>query len=208
MWASTKPMKTTPLTAISIFSAMVECVERALLDQGLGRDVVATSETLLPARPRGGVGSVTFLRPPDQPSGSVTRSTVPPSAGVDLDLAAVPLHHDAPGDVEPEAGALADVLGREERLERARRDLRRHARAGVGDLDDDVSPSRRGWRAAACRRRPSRRAALSTRLVHTWLSSPGYASIRGQVGVVLADDGDRRRAACGRASPGCSRGRR
>ena len=57
--------------------------------------------------------------------------------GVDVDQAAVALDHDPAGDVEAEAGALADVLGREERLERARDDLRRHARSGVGDLDHD-----------------------------------------------------------------------
>ena len=35
--------------------------------------------------------------------------------------------------------------------------------------------------------------ALSMRLVHTWLSSPAYASIARDVGVVVADDGRRRR---------------
>ena len=78
-------------------------------------------------------------------------------AGVDADRAAVPLDDDAPGDVQPEAGALADVLGREEGLERTGRHLRRHPPAGVGDLDDDeafLGPGRQPQRARA---RPSRR---------------------------------------------------
>src|SRR5699024_907354 len=63
----------------------------------------------------------------------------PPRLGVDADLAAVAIHHDAPGDVEPETGALADILRRVARLERARRHRRRHACAGVADLDAAVA---------------------------------------------------------------------
>src|SRR6266516_5484253 len=52
----------------------------------------------------------------------------------DTDRAAVALDDDAPRDVETEPGALAHVLGRVERLERAGQYLRRHARTGVADL--------------------------------------------------------------------------
>ena len=55
-----------------------------------------------------------------------------------LDVSAVALHHDPSRDVEAETGALADLLGREEGLERALGDLGRHARPGVGDLHDDA----------------------------------------------------------------------
>ena len=58
--------------------------------------------------------------------------------GVDGDRAPVALDHDAPGDVEAEAGALAHVLGGVEGLEGAARHLRRHSRAAVADLDDDA----------------------------------------------------------------------
>ena len=43
--------------------------------------------------------------------------------------------HDPPRDVEAESGALADVLRREERLERAGLHVGWHAGAVVGDLD-------------------------------------------------------------------------
>ena len=69
---------------------------------------------------------------------------------------------------EAEAGALAERLGREERLGRARGDLGAHAEAGVGDRDADivaggevgaVGLARRGrWRWSACRPRAWRRA--------------------------------------------------
>ncbi|MCE3277580.1 MAG: hypothetical protein K0R13_3435, partial [Propionibacteriaceae bacterium] len=48
-------------------------------------------------------------------------------------------HDDAARNVKPEAGSLTDILGREERLERASRHLRRHARAGVPNVDHDVA---------------------------------------------------------------------
>src|SRR5687767_12130095 len=51
------------------------------------------------------------------------------------DRAAVFLH-DAVRDREPEAGALANLLGREERIVDARQLLGRNARAGVADFDD------------------------------------------------------------------------
>ena len=98
--------------------------------------------------------------------------------GVDGELATVSLDDDAPRDVEAEAGALADILGREEGLERAGCDLRRHARAAVPDLDDDgVAVDRVVTRSVP---EPSIASmALSIRLVQTWLSSPAYASTRG-----------------------------
>src|SRR5271157_4888098 len=85
--------------------------------------------------------------------------------GVDGDRATVALHDDAPCDVEAQACALADVLGRVKGLERAGRHLRRHARAGV-DSRSVPAPAMASM-------------ALSMRLVHTWFSSPGYAWIRG-----------------------------
>src|SRR3712207_6817638 len=52
-----------------------------------------------------------------------------------MDLAAMPPDHDAPGDVEAEPGAPADLLRREERLEDAGPDLARHPGPRVADLD-------------------------------------------------------------------------
>ena len=66
---------------------------------------------------------------PDETSGSRTRTTVVARLGLHADLAPVPLDDDPPGDVEPETRALADLLGREERLEGVGRDLLGHARA-------------------------------------------------------------------------------
>src|SRR5689334_5172478 len=54
------------------------------------------------------------------------------------EAAAVPLLDDPPGDVEPEAGALADLLGGEERLEGPGCDVVGHPGSGVRELDDDV----------------------------------------------------------------------
>ena len=90
--------------------------------------------------------------------------------GVDGDLPRVALDDDPPGDVEAEAGAPADLLGREERLERAGRHLGGHPGAGIGDLDDDP-PWASGSGAAETLRVPGpsiASMALSTRLVHTW----------------------------------------
>src|SRR5919106_4007330 len=66
-----------------------------------------------------------------------------PEAGVagrggDPQVAAVALDHDAPADVEAEAGALADRLGGVEGLEDVGQDRLGDARAGVGDLDDQA----------------------------------------------------------------------
>src|SRR5438034_11182625 len=52
------------------------------------------------------------------------------------DLASV-LLDDAVGDREPQPGAGSDVLGREEGVEDARRDLRRNSGAAVGEDDLD-----------------------------------------------------------------------
>src|SRR6478735_2972358 len=73
---------------------------------------------------------------------------------LDVDVPRVTFDDDAPRDVQAEAGALADVLGREERLERVGLDLGGHAGPGVGDLDDDparrlVGPRRDGQGALA-----------------------------------------------------------
>ena len=47
-------------------------------------------------------------------------------------------HDDASCDVESEAGAFANVFGGVEGLERASGNFRRHSRAGVDHLDDDI----------------------------------------------------------------------
>ena len=119
--------------------------------------------------------------------GNRTRSTVSPSPPVDVDAAAVPLDDDPPGDVEAEAGALADLLGRVERVERTGRDLRCHPGPVSPTSTDDPSSSARGGDRSV----PSPSIGVDgvvERLVHTWLSSPGYPSIRGRSGVVLAHD--------------------
>jgi hypothetical protein len=56
----------------------------------------------------------------------------------------VALDDDAPRDVKAKPGALADVLGGVERLERPGQYLGGHPGAGVGDLDDDVPGVRSG----------------------------------------------------------------
>src|SRR5207342_1210316 len=56
----------------------------------------------------------------------------------ETDLAVVAADHDLPGDVEAEAGSLADILGGEERLEHTGADLVGHAGAGVADLHHDA----------------------------------------------------------------------
>ena len=71
-------------------------------DDGLGHRVSGASER------RGAA--------PD--AGSVTRNSVPLRPGVHVDRAAMALD-DAARDVEAETGALADVLGGEERIEDA-----------------------------------------------------------------------------------------
>src|SRR3954447_7121299 len=63
----------------------------------------------------------------------------PARTGVDADVAVVLLDDDAPGDVQAQPGALADVLGGEERLEDARAHVLGDARTAVGDLDDGVA---------------------------------------------------------------------
>ena len=57
--------------------------------------------------------------------------------GIDPHLAAG-LPGEAVDHRQAEAGALADRLGREERIERLRDHIRRHAGAGVGDAERDI----------------------------------------------------------------------
>ena len=67
-------------------------------------------------------------------------------AGVALDLEAASLVVDHPvGDAQTQAGAVADALGREERVEDLRQDLVGDAAAVVGDLDDDLAVAGRRW---------------------------------------------------------------
>src|SRR5580658_8264242 len=55
-------------------------------------------------------------------------------------IAVVLVHHDAPGDVEPEPGSLAHGLGGEERLEDPIPDLRRYPRPGIAELHEHELP--------------------------------------------------------------------
>ena len=98
---------------------------------------------------------------------------------------------DPPRGVEPEAGAAPDVLGGEERLEDARRALVRDARPVVGDVDAHAAAVGR-VRIVIVPVSPSASIALSSRFVHTWLSSePWTVSLR-QRPVVVAHDLDLR----------------
>ena len=72
----------------------------------------------------------------------------------------------------PEAGALPDGLGREERLEHPAAQLLGDARAGVGDLHHRAVAVRAGAQGQRALRRAIASSALTIRLVHTWLSSP------------------------------------
>ena len=78
---------------------------------------------------------------------------------LERDAAAV-LLDDRVGDRQPEAGALADLLGGEERIEDLRLHVFRHARPIVVDLEHDrvaieVVPGAEDQRAAAVARRSS-----------------------------------------------------
>ena len=84
------------------------------------------------------------------------------------------------GDRQALAGALADRLGGEERIEDALLDVRRHAAAGVGDFD--LGPFAVGARldadpalalAAVPTTSPMACAAFTRMLRNTWLSSAG-----------------------------------
>ena len=61
----------------------------------------------------------------------------------DLEAAAVVLNH-AVGDAQSQSGAVADALGREERVEDLRQVLVGDAAAVVGHLDDDFAVCRLG----------------------------------------------------------------
>src|SRR5689334_6118210 len=60
--------------------------------------------------------------------------------GVEGHRPAVALHDDPAGGVEPKAGAAADLLGREERLEHVRANLERDAGSAVCDIHQDALP--------------------------------------------------------------------
>ena len=99
-----------------------------------------------------------------------------PEAGVaghrlDRQVAVVLVDDDPPRDVQAQAGALADRLGGEERLEDPSTIVVGDARAGVADLDLDAVVDRDwcGW--SACPSPPIACTALSIRFVHTWFSS-------------------------------------
>ena len=112
-----------------------------------------------------------------------------PGVLVDLDVA-VGLLGKAERLAEAEAGSLADLLGREERLEDRVEMFRRDAGAGVGDRDgDEVAAARRTGRAGQGWRRTllhaDRQPAFA---VH------GVAAVDGEIdqrGLELRDVGDR-----------------
>src|SRR5258705_11985109 len=58
--------------------------------------------------------------------------------GFKFNFTAMTVTDDAVTDDQAKAGACADGFGREKRLEHARLDLRRNARAVVHDLDDEL----------------------------------------------------------------------
>ena len=80
-----------------------------------------------------------------------------PTRALAVDRALV-LAHDAVGDRQAEAGALADRLGREERIVDARQVLARNARPGVADFghDSPVFDARADRQPAALRHRVAR----------------------------------------------------
>src|SRR5437764_3002292 len=88
-------------------------------------------------RTTGSVGRRLGQRKPDLEPGV-------PRLGEDLDVAAVAVDHDPVGDVQAQAGTLADRLGGEERLEDPRPDLLRDTRPAVADLDQDAVVLPRG----------------------------------------------------------------
>ena len=69
---------------------------------------------------------------------------------------------DAVGDGQTEAGAFADLLGREERIVDARELIRRNPGAGVGNLDGRAGLVGPWWRPSASRRAASRRGRSGT----------------------------------------------
>src|SRR5207237_6430372 len=89
---------------------------------------------------------------PGRPDGDADPQHRLAGVGIDGDRATVALYDDALCDVEAETGAFAHVLGGVKGLECAGRHLRRHAWAGVADLDDDgvvLGPCRQPERARA-----------------------------------------------------------
>ena len=74
----------------------------------------------------------------------MTRNRVPAAQGaVDLQAAALVVDH-AVGDAQAQAGAVADALGGEERVEDVREHVAGDAAAIVGHLDDDLAVNRAG----------------------------------------------------------------
>ena len=99
--------------------------------------------------------------------------------GEDADVALVVFDDHAVGDVQAEARALADVLGRVEGLEDPLPHVFGDAGAVVGDLDEHPPVLAGG----ADRDRPwpsTASMALSRRLVQTWFSSPAWPQTRGR----------------------------
>src|SRR5262245_29751752 len=101
-----------------------------------------------------------------------------PDLGAHVDRATV-LVDDLADDREAEAGPLADVLGREERIEDLRQHVRGNAVARVRNLDSHRSSSCRAVVIVITPRSSSAWAAFVTRLRMTWLICDGEQSTFG-----------------------------
>ena len=80
---------------------------------------------------------------PVSPAGK-RESGCPAGDAFDFQAAAVILNH-AVGDRKTQPRAIADILGREERVEDLRQDLIGDPAAVVGHFDDDFAVVRRRW---------------------------------------------------------------
>ena len=112
-----------------------------------------------------------------RPAGEMREAGAAAGALADVDAAAVRLD-DLARDREAEAGAAR--RGGEERLEDARAQLGRHARAGVGDADLAPRRRRRAPRASTSPPRGTASAAFASRPSSTWLDQVGVGLDRRQ----------------------------
>ena len=156
-------------------------VQAEVLDQR--RDVVG--HQLRPQRPVDVRRAAVALEVDQDHAGS---RPAPARIGANISLAPIPPCSITSGSPEPcSSTSLVVKNGSKIRSRRPRRD----AGAVVGDLDDAQAPSRR-VRIVIVPRSPSASIALSSRFVHTWLSSEPRTVSFGSVAVVVALDLDRR----------------
>src|SRR5215471_13646214 len=101
----------------------------------------------------------------------------------------MPADDDAPADVQPKAGALANWLGGEERLEDPLPDVGGYARPGVTDIDHKLVAVQRG---PDCQRaRPlHRRHRVVDQVGPHLVELAREAGNRRNVMTVVSDDGD------------------